>query len=187
MYYVLYTYFWPALYVASTVMSSHFFILEEKSAEQSFRLSLAIFLSMIMWVLWSCLHQKCIPRYCYQLKVDSEAQFVHILSTHVLIIALPWWLDVIHFFILFCLSDLTVPYESRISTLQRITCLCSRPVQFILQCSSWLHSKRPKKCSLLLNIMMYLRLCQRVIDLFDSTDSHFSFFANFLTYIHIDS
>ena len=191
-------------------MSSHFLMLEEKSVEWSFWLSVAIFPSLILWALWSCLHQKCIPWYYYQLKVDSKAQFVHILSTHVLIMALPWWLDVSHFsvcshsvnpclnnglavvtgchsFLFSFLSDLTVPYESRISTLQRTTYLCSRPVQTMLQYGSWFHSKRPKKCSLLLNIMMYLRPFWKVIDLSDSADSHFSFFANFLTCIHIES
>jgi hypothetical protein len=136
-------------------MSSHFLMLEEKSAQWPFWLSVAIFLSLILLVLWSCLHQKCIPLYYYNIKVDSKAQFVHMPSTHVLIMALPWWLDVIHFFSLFCLSYLSVPYESRISTLHRTTCLCSRPVQTISQYSSWFHSSRPKKCSLLLNIMMY--------------------------------
>lgn len=60
----------------------------------------------------------------FHLKLDSKAQFVHTLLTHVLIMALPWWLDAIHFSILFCLSDLTVPYKSRINTLQR-TCVCA--------------------------------------------------------------
>jgi hypothetical protein len=93
----------------------------------------------ILWVLWSCFHQKCISWYYYHINFDSKAEFVHILSTHVLIMAVPWWLDVIHFFILFCPSNLTVPYESRISTLQRTACLCSRPVQTISQYSSWFH------------------------------------------------
>jgi hypothetical protein len=42
------------------------------------------------------------------------------------------------------------------------------------------------KCTLLLNIMVYLRPCWRVIDLSDSAASHFSFIANFLSCIHID-
>jgi hypothetical protein len=56
----------------------------------------------------------------------------------------PWpyhrdWMSFISLFF-FCLSDLTVPYESRIITLQRTMCLCSRPVQSISQYSSWFHS-----------------------------------------------